>query len=203
MHFDVCLWKIPKLWIWTVSCIWFFQWYTFYLSSGEKETDAGEGAANRLRDKQIFRDDRCLILQPHCECKTVWVWNGTGPPEDMGKWMTWILADVFCGWTCLQSHCLFDCQHHVSIRWPLISADWEGLVNRHNSNWTSWFPEICPAGQAINVHVYPSKPEGVFVPEGWQCLDCQVLLVHRCRWLALWLTQLKVQKSMNIDWCWK
>jgi hypothetical protein len=29
------------------------------------------------------------------------------------------------------------------------------------------------------------------------------LLVHRCRWLALWLTQLKVQKSMNIDWCWK
>ena len=136
-------------------------------------------------------------------CKTIWVWNGTGPPEDMGKWITWILADVFCGWTCLQSHCLFDCQHHVSIRWPLISADWEGLVNRHNSNWTSWFPEICPAGQAINVHVYPSKPEGVFVPEGWQCLDCQVLLVHRCRWLALWLTQLKVQKSMNIDWCWK
>ena len=66
MHFDVCLWKIPKLWIWTVSCIWFFQWYTFYLSSCEKKTDAGEGAANRLRDKQIFRDDRCLILQPHC-----------------------------------------------------------------------------------------------------------------------------------------
>ena len=50
------------------------------------------------------------------------------------------------------------------------ASDTHGLFPLHHMACDFWnilrdSPAL-PAGQSINVHVYPSKPEGVFVPEG-------------------------------------